>query len=416
MTEYKNSVVSGAELEPLFSFGKIYVSDFLKEGEEPKGPPCELKFGFDPETTALQLMHQPDLSLMWGSMYFYRSGTNPSMRLALKDLAERTISCIPDTGKKEIFVDVAGNDGTLTSYLNFQEFLRVNIDPSDYPECLNNCDTFIQDYFSKEAYFKVFGERKCRYVTAAAVLYDLAKPQQFLQDIYEILEDDGVAVIQLSYTPLMIEQMEFSNAVHEHLVYYNLHSLKYLTEQCGFVIRDVELNSVNGGSIRLYLQKEKSPDNFMTLAHSYVKEVKVESLLAWEKDYGYCYPQTYIDFYDKVMRLKERTVEFIKEEKSNGKSIWGYGASTKGNSLLQIFNLDNTLIDGIAEKQEFKWGRRTVGTDIPIYSEEKMRKIAPNWLLVLPWFFKEVFVEREKVYLEKGGNMIFPAPYFHTYR
>jgi NDP-4-keto-2,6-dideoxyhexose 3-C-methyltransferase len=415
MTEYKNSVVSGAELEPLFSLGELYVSDFLEPGEEPKGPPCELKVGFDPETTALQLMKQPDPSLMWGSMYFYFSKTNPQMRLALKNLAESTTSCIPETGNKEIYVDIAGNDGTLLSYLNQGNFVRVNIDPSDYPECENKCDVFIQDYFSKEVYFNHFS-KKCRYVSAAAVFYDLAEPQKFLQDIYEILEDDGVAVLQLSYTPLMIEQMEFGNICHEHLVYYNLHSLQYITEQCGFLIRDVELNSVNGGSIRVYLQKENSPNNFITLAHSYVKDVKVESLLAWEKDYGFCYQQTYLDFFQKVQHLKEQTVNFIKEQKEQEKSIWGYAASTKSATLYQYFGLDNTLIDKIAEKQEGKWGRRTIGTNIPIVSEKEMREKHPDFLLVGPWFFKEVFVEREREYLKNGGNMIFPAPYFHTYR
>jgi len=415
MTEYKNSVVSGAELEPLFSLGELYVSDFLKEDEEPKGPPCELKLGFDPETTALQLMCQPDSSFLWGSIYWYRSGVNPSMVSALYNLMQSTTDCIPKLQTREIFVDCAGNDGTLLSFLPSDRYLRVNIDPSDYPDTLNNCDLFIQDYFSKEAYFKNL-DKPCRYFTAAAVFYDLSEPQKFLQDVYDILADDGIAVLQLSYTPLMIEQMEFGNICHEHLVYYNLHSLVYVTEQCGFIIRDVELNSVNGGSIRLFLQKENAPDNFMTLAHSYVRDVKVESLLAWEKDYGYCYQKTYLDFFERVLQLKEKTVNFIKEEKNKGKSIYGYGASTKAATLYQFFGLNNTLIDKIAEKQECKWGRRTAGTNIPICSEEEMRKAQPDHLLVGPWFFKEVFVEREKEYLEKGGNMIFPAPYFHTYR
>ena len=413
-TIYKKSVVSNAKLEPLFSLGELYVSDFLKKGEKPKGPPCEMALGFDPVSKAVQLTKQPDSSLMWGSMYYYRSAVNPAMREALKDLAEKTCKSIPETSKRSVYVDIASNDGYLLSTVDPDKYLRVGIDPSDYPEAKDNADVNIREYFSAKA-FRDAGYTKASRISCAACFYDLSNPEQILKDIYEILEDDGLFTLQLSYTPANILQTELGVICHEHLCYYNLTSLKWLTDRVGFVIKDVELNNVNGGSIRLYLRKKNAPDNYLTLADRDICKIRVESLLTWEEEAGFNTKEIYMDFYNQILKLKEDTVSFIKKAKSEGKTIWGYGASTKGNTLLQMFGLDHTLIDGIAEKQEFKWGRKTVGTNIPIASEDDMRKAHPDYLLILPWFFRDTFIEREQEYLKGGGTMLFPAPEFSTY-
>ncbi len=414
MTEYKKSVVSGATLEPLFSIGELYVSDFLKKNEKPKGLPCELELGFDPVSKAVQLTKQPDASLMWGSMYYYRSAVNPAMRGALRDLAERTCKSIPETQKKTVYLDIASNDGYLLSTVDKKKYLCVGIDPSDYPEAKDNTDVNIQEYFSAKAFIDA-GFTKASRISCAACFYDVDEPEKFLKDVYDILENDGLFTLQISYTPANILQTELGVICHEHLSYYNLTSVKWMTDRVGFVIRDVELNNVNGGSIRLYLQKKDAQNNYLTPADRDVCKIRVESLLLWEEQSGFNDPKIYKDFYKQILELKEETVTFIKKVKASGKSVWGYGASTKGNTLLQMFGLDNSLIDGIAEKQEFKWGRHTVGTNIPIYSEAEMRKVQPDYLLILPWFFRDTFIEREKEYLKKGGTMIFPAPHFSTY-
>jgi NDP-4-keto-2,6-dideoxyhexose 3-C-methyltransferase len=414
MTEYKKSVVSGEPLEPLFSLGDLYVSDFLKKGEKPKGPPCELALGFDPISKAAQLTKQPDASLMWGSMYYYRSAVNPSMRDALGELAEKTCTSVPEKLEKSVYLDIASNDGYLLSTVDGEKYTRVGIDPSDYPEANTNGDIIIRDYFSAKAFIAA-GFKEASRISCAACFYDLSNPEQILRDIYEILEDDGLFTLQLSYTPANIMQTELGVICHEHLCYYNFTSLKWLTDRVGFVIKDVELNNVNGGSIRLYLQKEKAPDNYLTPADRDICKIRIDSLLNWEEQEGFNTKQVYLDFYKRILALKKQTVDYIKQLQSEGKSVWGYGASTKGNTLLQMFGLDRTLIGGIADKQEVKWGRHTIGTDIPIYSDAEMRKIHPDYLLILPWFFRQTFIEREQKYLEKGGVMIFPAPEFSTY-
>lgn len=414
MTVYKKSVVSGAKLEPLFSLGDLYVSDFLKPEEGPKGPPCELALAFDPISKAVQLTKQPDASLMWGSMYYYRSAVNPSMMVALADLADKTCKSVPEKPGKAVYLDIASNDGYLLSTVDSSKYHRVGIDPSDYPEADENCDIAIRDYFSATAFRKA-GFTKAARISCAACFYDLSEPMQFLKDVHSILEDDGLFTIQLSYTPANIMQTELGVICHEHLCYYNLTSLKWMLDRTGFVIRDVELNNVNGGSLRLYIQKDNAPDNYLTAADRDICKIRVDSLLLWEERNGFNDKKVYKDFHKRIIELKKQTYDFIKQAKNNGKSVWGYAASTKGNTLLQLFGLDNHLIDGIAEKQAVKWGRHTIGTNIEIYSEDDMRATHPDYLLILPWFFKQTFIEREKVYLEKGGIMIFPAPEFSTY-
>lgn len=416
MIEHKKSVVSGAPLEPLFSIGDLYVSDFLKEGEQPKGPACELALGFDPVSKAVQLTKQPDADLMWGSMYFYRSAVNPSMREALRDLAQKTCQSVPESSEKSVYLDIASNDGYLLSTVDKEKYIRVGIDPSDYPEANNkdNVDVNIREYFSAKA-FTDAGFKKASRISCAACFYDVDNPVEFLEDVHKILEDDGLFTLQISYTPANIMQTELGVICHEHLCYYNLTSMKWMTDKAGFIIKDVELNNVNGGSIRIYLQKKGAPDNYLTPADRDICKIRVQSLLQWEEEAGFNNPQVYKKFYEQILKLKKDTLDFLKKAKAEGKVVWGYGASTKGNTLLQVFGIDNTLIDGIAEKQEFKWSRHTVGTNIPIFSEEEMRKAQPDYLLILPWFFRDTFIEREHEYLEKGGVMIFPAPEFSMY-
>ena len=155
---------------------------------------------------------------------------------------------------------------------------------------------------------------------------------------------------------------------------------------------------------------------FSTQPNRDVCSFRVNSILAYEKTNNYNTPEIWAAFYEKLQKLKKQTYDFIYNEKQKGKKIWGYGASTKGNTLLQYFNLDHTLIEGIAERSPYKYGLKTVGTNIPIYSEEDMRKAKPDYLLVLPWHFINEFIEREQEYLRNGGKFIVPCPNFEIIR
>jgi NDP-4-keto-2,6-dideoxyhexose 3-C-methyltransferase len=419
--QFTHSVVSNEKLIPIFSLGELYVSDFIPVDENPKCPPCELTLGFDPVSKVAQLMAQPPAEAMFTNFYWYLSSTNPSMAAALKDVAQKTVNCIPAI-ENSVYLDVGSNDNTLLSNIS-SYFIRIGIDPSKYDLMEGAADLSIRDYFSADAfnrYSKVFTDRikgynKARYISCCACLYNFPDPVQGIKDMYEILEDDGVCVIQLSYTPLMLIQCEVGNLTFEHLTYFNLTSLKYITDLAGFVIKDVELNNVNGGSLRVYLQKE-SARNFKTPADNDIAQIRIKSLLEWEENNGYNSVDVYEKFYQKIQSLKRKTLDFIVNEKSKGKTVFGYGASTKFSTLSQVFQLNVDLVSAISEKQDRKVGLKMTGSNLKIISDSDMRLKNPDYLLIGPWFFLENFKQREKEYLDKGGSFILTSPEFSVYR
>ena len=400
-------------MKELFSLGKMCVSDFLSFSNF-SDKKYELKLMLD-GNGSVRLNESAPLDSMYGK-YWYRSGINQTMRDELKDIVDSIIKVVK-LKENDIWIDVACNDGTMFEFMP-KNIIKIGIDPADdsyKKESEKRADLIIQDYFSYDVYSKSkFGSNKIKVLTTVAMFYDLNDPNEFLQDVHKILDDNGLFVLQMSYTPLMIKQMAFDNICHEHIYYYSLFNIKTLLERNGFKIVDCVLNDINGGSFRVFIKKDGFENSFHTQPFRDVASFRINSLLEYEKTLGLDKVETWLNFYDKINELKDKTVSFIKQEKSKGKTIWGYGASTKGNTTLQYFGLDNTLIDGIAERSIYKWGLKTAGTNIPIYSEEEMRKANPDYLLILPWHFINEFKEREKDYLINGGKFIVPCPTFEV--
>lgn len=398
----------------LFSLGDIYISDFMKEGEEPRGPRSPLTLVLEERTGAVRLTKAPDGDLMYGQ-YWYRSGINATMTKELGSIVESCLDSIK-VNDGDLWLDIACNDGTLLKYVP-DNMIKVGVDPADdtyTKESRQIGDLIIQDYFNKKSYMvSKYGNKKPKIVTTIAMFYDLDDPVKFLQDVYDVMDDEGLFVLQMSYTPLMLKQLAFDNICHEHVYYYNLTTIKRLVEQVGFKIVDTQLNDINGGSFRVYIRKNIADvRKFKTSPYRDVADYRIESILTKEKIDKMDTIVPYMEFWENIKQLKEETVSFIKLVKSEGKTVWGYGASTKGNTLLQWFELDHTLIDGIAERSPYKFGLKTVGTNIPIYSEDEMRKVNPDYMLVLPWHFINEFIERERNYLNNGGKFIVPCPKF----
>lgn len=401
-------------MKELFTLGELHVSDFLIKGEESRGGKVELKMMLDEETGAVRLQKQTPLGDMFGK-YWYRSGINHTMKRELEGIVN-SIHDVKKLEENDMWVDIACNDGTLLSYLP-KNLIRIGIDPVDdsyKQESEKHADLIIQDYFNASLLKESkFGHLKAKVVTTIAMFYDLENPTPFIKDVYDIMDDDGLWVLQMSYTPLMIEQLAFDNICHEHMYYYSLFNIKDILEKNGFQVVDCQLNDVNGGSFRIYVMKDNANlKTFGTQPYRDVARYRVNSILAYEKSLELDKVEIWIDFFKRINELKVETVSFILEQKAKGKVIWGYGASTKGNTLLQYFGLDGTMIDGIAERNPDKWGLHTVGTNIPIFSEDEMRKATPDFLLVLPWHFINEFAEREKEFVNGGGKFIVPCPKF----
>ena len=400
-------------MKELFNLGELYISDFIKNDELPRGERTELKLLMTADgNVRLEKSAPPDT--MYGK-YWYRSGTNSSMKQELKNIVDSILK-IKNLNENDIWLDIACNDGTMFTFLP-SNIIKIGIDPVDdsyKQESEKHADVVVQDYFTADNFRSTkYGHLKAKIVTSIAMFYDLENPETFIQDVYEVLDDDGLWVLQLSYTPLMLEQLAFDNICHEHIYYYSLFNLKNLFEKNGFKIVDCQLNDTNGGSFRVYAMKYNSSiKTFATQPYRDVCNFRVQSILSYEETLHLDAVSTWKDFYSRINQLKEQTISFIQRAKVDGKKVWGYGASTKGNTLLQYFGLDHTLIDGIAERSPYKFGLKTVGTNIPIYSEEEMRKAKPDYLLVLPWHFINEFCEREKDFLSDGGKFIVPCPKF----
>ena len=398
----------------LFSLGDLYVSDFINVDTDARAGKHDMTLVIDERYGAARLEKCTPIHSMFGK-YWYRSGINQTMRTELKGIVD-SVTSVQKLNEGDLWLDIACNDGTLLSFVS-DGIKKLGIDPAEdsfVAESSKIADDIVQDYFTLENFKKSkFKKKKAKVVTCIAMFYDLDEPVDFLKDVSKVMDDDGLFVIQMSYTPLMIKQLAFDNICHEHVYYWGLASMEKLLKKAGLKIVDCQVNDVNGGSFRIYIKKKKSAvTSFATAPYRDVCNVRVESLLKWEKGLKLDKEAIWLDFFNRIEELKKETVDFIKAEKAKGKVICGYGASTKGNTLLQYFGLDNTLIDAIAERSHYKFGLKTIGTNIPILSEEDVRAMNPDYMLVLPWHFIAEFVKREDEFLSKGGKFIVPCPTF----
>ena len=399
----------------IVKLNKHYTSDFIKSEADYEGKQkYNLNLELDTEIGAARLTEMAPSNTMWGK-YWYRSGINSTMTKELGNIVEEITSRVKFK-KGDVWLDIACNDGTLLKQVPNQ-FIKLGIDPADdtFVKESSKVATVVQDYFSYDAYQKTgHGDKKAKVVTTIAMFYDLMDPHPFIDNITKVLDDNGIWVLQLSYTPLMLKQLAFDNICHEHAYYHSLNSIQKLFAKHDLKIIDCSLNDVNGGSFRVYVQKNIADvTSFGTSPLRDVCNFRVQSLLDYENaHYNMTDVKVWEKFQSDIEELKEKTVNFIKEAKAQGKVVCGYGASTKGNTLLQWFGLDHTMIDAIAERSPYKFGLKTIGTNIPILSEEEVRAMKPDYMLVLPWHFINEFVQRENEYLSNGGKFIVPCPKF----
>jgi NDP-4-keto-2,6-dideoxyhexose 3-C-methyltransferase len=352
----------------------------------------------------VQLKHSYEQAEMYGENYGYRSGLNRSMVEHLRGRVKKATDLVTlKTG--DLVIDIGSNDSTtLQSYPADKGLRLVGIDPTGakfrqyYPGHID----LIPDFFSAAKVKERFGSLKAKIVTSIAMFYDLESPMDFMRQVHEVLDDDGIWVFEQSYMPLMLEHDSYDTVCHEHLEYYGFKQIKWMTDAVGFKVLDVEFNGANGGSFAVTVAKKASRHAENT--------TKVEAILAEEKRKGLSTLKPYEEFKQRVMDQRDKAVEFVRKANAKGKKIFGYGASTKGNVILQLCGFTPKEIPLIAEVNPEKFGRFTPGTLIPIVSEADAKAKNPDYFLVLPWHFKGNIIERERNYLNGGGALVFPLP------
>jgi SAM-dependent methyltransferase len=349
----------------------------------------------------LQLAHTFPPEILYAN-YWYRSGTNATMRNHLAEIAKSATVIVGEV--TPVVLDIGCNDGTLLS--NYPDgATRFGVDPSDIANSIEGDVTVINTTFPSEQALSVLPERGCDIVTSIAMFYDLESPVDFAAAIRDLLKPNGIWVFEMSYLPLMLLQNSFDTICHEHLEYYSLAVLETIAAQAGLRIFKVELNDCNGGSIRCYACHASQGTFGSTEDKDFIHRLRNREF-EMELDTD----KPYLQFQERINRTREDLNQLLFEIRSRGERIHIYGASTKGNVLLQWYGINRIIVDCAADRNPQKVGSRTLGTDIPIVSEEQSRAAKPDYYLVLPWHFRSEFLERERSTIESGTKMIFPLP------
>lgn len=353
----------------------------------------------------VQLRHTFPSDIMY-SDYWYASGVNQTMRDALADITRRAANFV-SLSKGDIAVDIGCNDGTLLkSYkLINSELNLVGFDPAkNFLGVQGEGFLRINDYFNKASYTAALGAKKAKVVTSIAMFYDLEDPIAFSSEIADILDDNGIWILQMADLPNMLKHNMFDNICHEHVTYYHFAPMEYLLRRCNMKLVDVEMNQVNGSSYRFYIRKNTGPEPSKEAIKRIAKVRFDEFNMALDTDIPYK------RFKDNIERNKNDLLFFINQERAKGKKVFVYGASTKGNVLLQFCELNEEIIPCAAERNPRKWGTKTLGSGIPIVSEEDARAMSPDYFLVLPYHFLDEMLVREQDFISRGGKFIVPVP------
>jgi hypothetical protein len=400
-------------LTPVISLGEQYLaSNFTISADFPpveRTIPLEVvRCNPELDETAcglVQLRHTVPSDLMYSS-YGYRSGINQTMTRHLGEIARAAAERVA-LGADDLVVDIGANDGTLLCAYETRGARYVGFEPSNIqPTGPTPHIRFIKDYFSAAGLRAAAGNKPAKIITSIAMFYDLESPNAFVADIAASLAPDGLWVLELSYLPSMLEKNSFDTVCHEHLEYYSLAPLERLLHAHGLQLADAQLNDINGGSIRVTVCHRGSPLG----EHSHTVRSRIYQLKKREFELKLDSDVPYRAFAANAQRIRAELPSLLLGLIAAGKRVYGYGASTKGNVILQYCGLTPQHLHGIADRNPAKWGGTTLGSGIPIVSEEQMRQAQPDYLLVLPWHFMREFRAREEQFVARGGKFIVPVP------
>lgn len=404
VTRIEHCRISGSRnLIPVLSLGNQYLTGVFPRDINQEITSGPLGLSWCPDSGLLQLDHSYDLNEMYGDNYGYRSGLNESMVSHLRKKVLFLQQTCPLVGG-DVVLDIGSNDATLLKSYGQEGITKIGIDPSGnkFIDYYTHGIRLVPDFFSARIFKEAIPGKLAKIITSIAMFYDLENPRTFVRDIGSILDKDGIWHFEQSYMPSMLRMNAYDTVCHEHLEYYSLYVVKNLLESEGLKIIDVQMNSVNGGSFAVtacHRDSSLAPNNAV-----------IDWLLGQEERMGLDTPKPFRDFEERVFRHRADLIRLVNSLTADGKKIVGYGASTKGNVLLQFCGFTVNEIACMAEVNSNKYGSFTPGTAIPILPEKIVKTMEPDYMLVLPWHFKDSIVRREAEYLAAGGKMIFPLP------
>lgn len=396
-------ICGNTHLECVLDLGEQMLTGVFPREKEAKvtvGPLRLVKcIGGDEVCGLLQMEHSYDLGEMYGENYGYRSGLNASMVSHLHDKVKKILNKV-ELNKNDLIIDIGSNDSTTLQAYPACGLVLVGVDPtgikfsSYYPSHIQ----LISDFFSSGLVNEIFPGQKAKVITSFSMFYDLEDPMEFMRQVYDVLADDGVWVFEQSYMPTMLDTNSYDTVCHEHLEFYALYQIKWMTDRVGFKIIDVEFNDINGGSFSVMVTKSYGDMKVVPL---------VQKILEGEREKGFNTLLPFREFADRVAQTKCELLKFMAAARVEGKSVMVLGASTKGNVLLQYCGLTANEIKFVGEVNPEKFGCYTPGTWIPIISEQELLAHKPDFMIVLPWHFRKFFTSNKKL---SGMSLVFPLP------
>ncbi|MBL8158369.1 class I SAM-dependent methyltransferase [bacterium] len=402
-------VCGNTEIIPCIDIGEQYLSSVFPENLEYRRDAVKYPLDMvmckkkeDGSTCGLvQLGHRLDLTAMYDA-YPYTSSTNSSMARILEDVAAsaKTLNALKEG---DVVLDIGGNDGTLLSFFREDPVRLITIDPAKNvtPMFSSERYTVVRDFFNKAA-FDAVSAQKAKLVFSIAMFYHLDDPISLARDVAACLDDDGVWIIQMAYLPAMIRTNMYDNIVHEHAGYYATNHMTWLLDQVGLEVFDVTENDVYGGSFRVFVKKKGCA--------AYPTTERLNANLRQEIADGLFEEETYHAFMRRIEKTRDDLRQLCNQIKAEGKSIWVYGASTKGNTILQYCGIGGETITAAADSNPFKHWKYIIGSDIRITTEEEMREAKPDYLIALPYSFVDGFMKRESALVSQGTKFIVPLP------
>jgi len=398
MKKIKQCRLCGSDqLTDFLDLGKQYLADFRKTSE--KTPAYPLVACFCESCTLVQLKHTTPQHEMYHDRYGFKSGISNSIKEDLDNIVTHAFQYQNDP---EAWLDIASNDGTLLSYVPDDVF-RVGVDPVTFlcREAKDHADVIINDYFSYDVInLKTTTNRTYDVITSISCFYDMPDPNKFVSDVKQCLSASGVWIIQQNYLLTTMQLSAVDNFCHEHLEYYNLKPLELLLAKHGLEVNEVQLSTVNGGSIRTVVSRVGTYD----IDESVYTQRKVEEA------YGISEIETYRDFASRVLDELNKLRNLLINLKSEDKTVYILAASTRGSTIWQSAGIDDKLVVAAVERNPNKVGRWFTPIGIKIISEERFREINPDYAIIGPWFFADEIIDREQAYLAKGGKLITPLP------
>jgi NDP-4-keto-2,6-dideoxyhexose 3-C-methyltransferase len=401
------------DLVPVLDLGSVALTGTFPKAAaaDPPRVPLELvkcrDWGERPGCGLVQLRHSVEPGLLYGENYGYRSGLNQWMVRHLEGLAERVARHVaPRDG--DVALDIGSNDGTLLRALARPGLELVGMDPTAhkfaafYPPGAH----IVADFFSADRFLETTGGRQATIVTSVAMLYDLEQPLAFFEQVRRVLDDDGIWLVEQGYLPAMLANTAYDAVCHEHLEYYAFKQIDWLIRRAGMRIVDIAFNSSNGGSLSLIVAKRRRADD--------PEPAQKEEILAGERRLGLEGEAPFAEFRTRVFAHRDSLRALLEEARRERLRILGYGASTKGNVVLQFCRASAEELPCIADVNPDKFGCVTPGTRIPIVAESVARSRRPDAFLVLPWHLREAIVQREEAFLAQGGALVFALPEIAT--